>query len=370
MKNFSVFISYKWEDEKRNKWVDQFYRDLRFAGIDAKLDKYEVAPGKSFSDYMTREIRECKHVLFIVTPKAVEAVESGEGALAFEMQISNARRLARKDGFQIIPIFREGKKTSSYLSDHRYIDFRDDEQYNVSLQYLIEWLQGSVKPPSLGKSKTKVTKIHRNRMDQNKVNMLADKTAKLTSELKESQRIIRVKEIELNAVLAQAEEVSKINSLTTLLNRRVIMNFFQRETVNSERNDTPLTILMLDIDNLKEINDSMGHIWGDSFLFYIADQLKNVIHSPNLIGRYGGDEFLIVMPNSKLKDGIEQASLLCRHIRSNPISVETDEHKITISIGIAQYRRKLENWQKFLSRADAALLAAKENGRDRWAFSN
>ena len=158
MSGISVFISYKQEDDKRNKWVEKLYKDLRSAGIDAKLDKYEVAPGESFSDYMTREIRECDFVLFIVTPKAVEAVESGEGALAFEMQISNARRLARKDGFRIIPIFREGDKTSSYLSDHRYHDFRDDEKYEMTLKELLDWLHGSVKPPVLGKRNAKLTK--------------------------------------------------------------------------------------------------------------------------------------------------------------------------------------------------------------------
>ena len=115
-----VFISYKHQDLERNQWVENFYKDLRAAGIDAKLDQYEVPPGESFSDYMARGIRESDCVLFIVTPKAVEAVELGSGALAFEMQISNARRLKGQDDFSIIPIFREGEKTFDHIMDLKF----------------------------------------------------------------------------------------------------------------------------------------------------------------------------------------------------------------------------------------------------------
>lgn len=145
-----VFISYKHQDAKRNQWVEKLYKDLRNVGIDAKLYDYEVALGESFSDYMSRGIRECDYVLFIITPKAVKAVESGKGALAFEMEIANARRMSASDAFRIIPIFREGKKTSTYLSDHRYLDFRNDADYDMNFALLLQWLYGKIKPPTLG----------------------------------------------------------------------------------------------------------------------------------------------------------------------------------------------------------------------------
>jgi len=149
--NVKIFISYKWQDSVRNAWVEKLYKDLRQRGVDAKLDKYEVAPGQSFSDYMTRGVRESNYVLFVITPQAVEAVESGYGALAFEMQIANARRMStHKGGFSIIPIFREGIATSAYLTDHRYLDFRVDEEYNSRLNELIQWVTGKINPPTLG----------------------------------------------------------------------------------------------------------------------------------------------------------------------------------------------------------------------------
>jgi tetratricopeptide (TPR) repeat protein len=143
-----IFISYKFQDAARNEWVDKFYKDLRDIGIDAKLYNYEVAIGESFSDYMARGIRECDYFLFIITPEAVKAVESGKGAVAFEMQIANARRM--KDGLKIIPIFREGTETSIYLLDHRYLDFRDDDEYDLKFSELLQWLFEKVQPPALG----------------------------------------------------------------------------------------------------------------------------------------------------------------------------------------------------------------------------
>ena len=85
-----------------------------------------------------------------------------------------------------------------------------------------------------------------------------------------------------------------------------------------------------------------------------------------MVGRYGGEEFLIVLPNTKLKKAAELAARLCKTIRDADIDVGNKIH-LTVSIGIAEYRHSTENWQKFLNRADKALYAAKNAGRDQWA---
>lgn len=357
-----------WEDEKRNKWVEKLYKDLRFAGINAKLDKYEVAPGESFSDYMTREIRECDYVLFIITPKAVEAVESGEGALAFEMQISNARRLARKDGFRIIPIFREGDKTSSYLSDHRYLDFRDDNEYDLTLRDLLDWLLGLKKPPLLGKDKNITLNSQKRNNSNGELVKLTNELEKTNKDLNKAQRLIAIKEVELKAILAQAEEVSYMDELTALPNRRAILKTLENEAMRSKRYNTPLTILFLDLDGFKQINDSYGHVVGDQALFQLANVLQEGIRDPNTVGRYGGDEFLVVLPNTRLNEAAEQAAKLCKCIREAKFDIGQVIH-LTVSIGVAEYRQSQENWQKLVSRADLAHYDAKNSGRDRWAVS-
>ena len=98
----------------------------------------------------------------------------------------------------------------------------------------------------------------------------------------------------------------------------------------------------------------------------LAGELREHIRHPDTIGRYGGDEFLVVLPHSTLRAAGEQAERLCRHVRS--LLIKTGEHEIaiTISIGIAQYKIQQEDWQAFLNRADAALYQAKNNGRDQW----
>jgi TIR domain-containing protein len=150
--SLKVFISYKWEDDTHNIWVESFAGDLRAAGIDAKLDKWEVRLGDSFTDYMTSKIAEADVVLFIMTSLSVAAAEAptGEGgAVKFEMQMATSRRIAG-ERMRLIGVYREGNKTAAHLRDHRYADFRDDSHYESSLHELIDDLLEKEKRPPLG----------------------------------------------------------------------------------------------------------------------------------------------------------------------------------------------------------------------------
>jgi diguanylate cyclase (GGDEF)-like protein len=191
----------------------------------------------------------------------------------------------------------------------------------------------------------------------------------VTAELQRTKRILTIKETELRAVIAQADEVSHTDALTFLPNRRQIIKDLQEEVIFSNRYGTPLTISMLDIDHFKKINDNYGHIVGDDVLRSLAGELRDHIRYPDTIGRYGGEEFLLVLPHSTLRAASQQAERLCRHIRSLSIYSGEQEIAITISIGIAQYKIQNEDWQGLLNRADAALYQAKNSGRDRWAVA-
>lgn len=195
---------------------------------------------------------------------------------------------------------------------------------------------------------------------------LKDELEKTRQELEEAKRTIHVKEIELKAILAQADEVSHTDSLTYLANRRQIVNHLQKEVHRAERYNTSLSISMMDIDHFKKINDTYGHAVGDQVLFQLANMLHEGIRDSDMVGRYGGEEFLIVLPNTKLKKAAELAARLCTSVREAEIDVGNKIH-LTVSIGVAEYRHSTENWQKFLNRADKALYAAKNAGRDRWA---
>lgn len=191
----------------------------------------------------------------------------------------------------------------------------------------------------------------------------------LAAELRRTQQSLERKEVELEAVLVQADEISHTDALTFLPNRKQIIGDLQREVLFSDRYGTPLAISMVDIDHFKQINDNYGHTVGDEVLRSLAGELRSHIRHPDTIGRYGGEEFLVILPHSTLKAATEQAERLCRHVRSLVLKSGEAGVSLTISMGIAQYKTHKEDWQRFLNRADAALYQAKNSGRDRWAVS-
>ena len=191
----------------------------------------------------------------------------------------------------------------------------------------------------------------------------------VTAELEKTKRILTIKETELKAVIAQADEVSHTDALTFLPNRRQIIGDLQREVIFSDRYGTPLSISLLDVDHFKSINDTYGHTVGDDVLRRLAGELREHIRYPDTIGRYGGEEFLIVLPHSTLKAATEQGERLCEYVRSLRIQSGEQEFHVTVSIGVAQYKVHQEEWQAFLSRADAALYQAKNAGRDQCAVA-
>lgn len=157
-----VFISYKWEEENHNKWVEKLATDLRSAGIDAILDKWEVRFGDSLTDYMISRISEADAVLFIMTKRSVAAAEAQNGkggAVKFEMQMATSRRIAG-ERMRLIGIFREGMSTPAQLRDHRYADFRNDSEYELRLRELIDdLLDRNSRPPLNITSKSSATNL-------------------------------------------------------------------------------------------------------------------------------------------------------------------------------------------------------------------
>ncbi|MCC6300446.1 MAG: GGDEF domain-containing protein [Anaerolineales bacterium] len=191
----------------------------------------------------------------------------------------------------------------------------------------------------------------------------------LETELSKAKRALEIREIELKAVLAQAHEIKNTDVLTFLPNRRKIVVDLQEEVIRASRYETPLSISIVDIDKFKSVNDTYGHVVGDDVLRTVAARMREQVRHPDTIGRYGGEEFLIVLPNSDLTAASEQATRLCQKIRA--LQVTSNDHilSITISVGIAQFRNGRENWDQLLRRADMALYQAKNNGRDRWAMA-
>jgi len=211
--------------------------------------------------------------------------------------------------------------------------------------------------------------VHADNELSKKYDNLLTEFQRIEAELKKARRALEIKEIEIKAILAQAHEIANTDVLTFLPNRRKIIVDLQEEVIRSNRYGTHLSISLLDIDHFKDINDTYGHTTGDEALRSVASRLRDQIRNPDTIGRYGGEEFLIVLPSSTLKAAGEQAERLCQTIRTMQIDANDHSFTVTISIGVAQYRIGGENWEQFLHRADEALYQAKEKGRDRWVVA-
>jgi diguanylate cyclase (GGDEF)-like protein len=185
-------------------------------------------------------------------------------------------------------------------------------------------------------------------------------------ESESAKKIASNKQKEVEAVVAQVDELSNVDALTFLPNRRMIVRKLQDEVLRSERYITPFSISVVDVDFFKKVNDAFGHLVGDEVLRHIAYQLRDHIRHPDVVGRYGGEEFLLLLPNTSSSEASEQAARLCKWVRETEVPVNRHILKVTISIGVAQFQPGVDTWDSLLNRADTAMYEAKKRGRDCW----
>lgn len=154
--------------------------------------------------------------------------------------------------------------------------------------------------------------------------------------------------------------------LTKLLNRAEILASLKRELSRCERDDRPLAILMADLDHFKKINDSLGHAAGDAVLREVAERLESDLRPYDLIGRYGGEEFLIILPNCSLTVATRRADEIRCLVCKDAVVTTFATVPVAVTIGVAASDwRQNQSIEDLLQHADQALYAAKKNGRNR-----
>lgn len=159
------------------------------------------------------------------------------------------------------------------------------------------------------------------------------------------------------------------DSLTGIWNRPAILEILAREMDRSRRTGATLAVVLADIDYFKQINDSMGHLAGDAILRDAADRMVHHIRQYDFIGRYGGEEFLIVMPALPPKDAHTRLNHLRMAISDEPFRFDHHSVKVTSSFGVAWYNYSMSSHvDELIARADEALYRAKDDGRDRIIF--
>ena len=149
------------------------------------------------------------------------------------------------------------------------------------------------------------------------------------------------------------------DKLTGLYNRLFFNEQYKYFINNFKRNKTPFSMIIIDIDNFKKINDTYGHKEGDEILTKIGDIIKDSIRRSDLAFRYGGEEFIVLLPNTKLNEAIKIANRIKNLI---PKKIQLEGQPITISGGVGEYNG--ENPHKFFEKVDEALYKAKQNGKN------
>ncbi|GAP05425.1 protein containing diguanylate cyclase (GGDEF) domain [Anaerolinea thermolimosa] len=172
-----------------------------------------------------------------------------------------------------------------------------------------------------------------------------------------------------NAVLhSHQQQLAMTDPLTGLYNRRGFFELARHELERSRRFNRPLTLLIADIDHFKLVNDRYGHPVGDGVLRELARRFRSVMREVDLIGRYGGEEFCFVLPESGCQPSCPAAERLLEVVRSRPFQVGEVNVTITISIGVTTLTEPTISLEALVKQADEALYRAKANGRDRLEY--
>lgn len=174
--------------------------------------------------------------------------------------------------------------------------------------------------------------------------------------------------LDLQTSLIKAREELQFQAthdlLTGIWNRSAVLDLLNRELERSARSAITTAVLMLDVDHFKRVNDTYGHLTGDVVLKEIAHRISRVVRVYDLVGRYGGEEFLVVLPNCNRDQVSDSAERIRAVIDSGPILAPGSELRVTISVGATVATPGSGSPTQILAVADAALYRAKNNGRN------
>lgn len=184
----------------------------------------------------------------------------------------------------------------------------------------------------------------------------------LDTKKKADEAEARIKTLEQE--LMQVSELVREDQLTGALNRRGLDETLDRELKRSDRNRTPLCVALLDIDNFKKLNDSLGHQAGDRALTHLTQVIKGTLRPTDAVGRYGGEEFVIVLPDTDLEAGVEALQRLQRDLTKKFFLHNNERILVTFSAGVA-LRGPAEDQEDLMGRADKAMYQAKQTGKNR-----
>lgn len=170
---------------------------------------------------------------------------------------------------------------------------------------------------------------------------------------------------ELKNINSQLEKLVRTDSLTGVNNRREILALGEKEFQRCHRYHRYFSVLVIDMDYFKHINDTFGHLLGDKTLITVAGAIKNCLRQVDSFGRFGGEEFVAILPETNLEDAETLARRICQVINKLNIEIDRQKVRVTASIGVATFSTQDNNLEEVIERADRAMFAAKNQGRNR-----
>ncbi len=212
--------------------------------------------------------------------------------------------------------------------------------------------------------------------DQNELLILKDSYNQMIQRLNEHQlqllelnqaldEKVKSRTHELELAKESAEKLAYSDPLTQLSNRRAFFDYGEQILKQASRQQSPISLIMLDIDNFKKLNDTYGHALGDKALKALANTLKNNLRSSDIIGRLGGEEFAVLLPNSKESNAFKVAQTLRQEISQIELKQDQLSIKFTASLGLVESKPENPSIDTLLAQADKALYISKNQGRNR-----
>jgi diguanylate cyclase len=185
-------------------------------------------------------------------------------------------------------------------------------------------------------------------------------------ELRLTQKRVRESEQQIAELQNELEKTSNLirhDQLTGALNRHGLEEAFEKEVARTQRRRTPLCLALLDIDNFKKLNDSFGHATGDAALIHLIGVIKETMRPNDLVARFGGEEFIILLPETPLADATQALQRLQRELTKHYFMHDNQKLLITFSAGVTEYRTG-EQQTAIIKRADGAMYEAKNAGKN------
>ncbi|GAA3701885.1 hypothetical protein GCM10022421_05580 [Oceanisphaera sediminis] len=294
-----------------------------------------------------------------------------EKARLEQMQLEYFRDLYENAPIGYVTLAEDGRISNINKQALKYLGYRREELINRLK--LIELVDNEVQKdaPVLLENMFKDEKHHFRVTMKTKQGAPQVMSCSVSSRLND-ERTLELSRFSMQNVTEQArleqqlQQLAYKDPLTGAANRRRFYEQAEREMIRANRNGSPLTVLTLDIDHFKKVNDTYGHDAGDEVLIALAEHCRLALRRTDILARFGGEEFVILLPDTPLQQGAHKAELIRRTLAELPVTVSSGaEIRFAVSLGVATLSSRHQGIKDLLQSADEALYQAKNSGRNR-----